>query len=145
MAGKGNTSHGKRYTRAYQSWADMKTRILNPNCKDYKYYKDKSIDESWLDFENFYRGMGERPEGLTLERIDNLKGYCKENCCWATRKTQANNKRHRSVRQKLTEYDVKQIRKQLTERSLRQLAKMYKVQCTAIFNIKHCISWKGVA
>jgi hypothetical protein len=47
-----------------------------------------------MKFENFLKDMGERPTGLTLERINNKKGYYKSNCRWATALDQANNKRN---------------------------------------------------
>ena len=49
--------------------------------------------EEWKSFDNFYRDMGDRPDGKTLDRIDNSKGYFKENCRWATHKEQQNNTR----------------------------------------------------
>ncbi len=66
------------------------------NSKSAKYYFDRGISvcERWmLGFENFYQDMGIRPAGkYSIDRIDVSKGYYKENCRWATIKTQANNK-----------------------------------------------------
>lgn len=50
------------------------------------------VCDSWLLFENFLADMGERPDGQTLDRRDNNKGYCKDNCRWATHKEQHRNK-----------------------------------------------------
>ena len=90
-----NKTHDKTKTGAYKSWKAMKTRCTNSNTPYYKNYGERgiSIYERWLNFENFYEDMGDRPEGKTLERIDNSKGYCKENCKWATIKEQNRNTR----------------------------------------------------
>jgi hypothetical protein len=51
-----------------------------------------TICERWQKFENFLADMGERPTGLCLERIDNDKGYCPENCKWTTQTAQNRNR-----------------------------------------------------
>lgn len=80
---------------SYRSWAAMKSRCRNENHQSYMNYGARGIDycDEWEHFENFVRDMGARPIGATLERVDNEVGYCKENCIWADRYTQAMNRR----------------------------------------------------
>ncbi len=64
----------------YSTWKSMKSRCYNPNRRDYRYYGGRGIGvcDSWIkSFERFVEDMGERPEGHTLDREDNDKGYFK--------------------------------------------------------------------
>ena len=94
-AWKSNLRHGLCNSKTYKSWVSMKQRCSNKSLREYKDYGGRGIIicEEWLKFENFYKDMGDRPNGKTLDRIDNSKGYYKENCKWSTRKEQANNTR----------------------------------------------------
>lgn len=78
----------------YMAWCSMKARCDNPNIKYSRLYKDIEYDKGWKNFANFYADMHDGWEkGLTLDRKNNLKGYSKKNCRWATPKEQANNTR----------------------------------------------------
>ena len=103
----GCLKHNLSETAVYRTWADMKTRCNNPNRKEYKYYGGRgiSICKRWEKFQNFYNDMGDRPEGLTLDRIDNDGNYEPENCRWTTYAEQNHNSRWA----KLTKQDIPKI------------------------------------
>lgn len=77
----------------YTSWHGMIERCRNKNRADYRRYGGRGITvcERWMDFNNFIEDMGQRPDGATLDRIDNDWGYAPENCRWASRKVQSLN------------------------------------------------------
>lgn len=89
--------HGMKGTREYNSWRSMMKRCNNPNDKAYNHYGGRGISvcERWRKFENFYADMGGRPDGYSLDRINNNGNYEPSNCQWSTQKEQANNRRNR--------------------------------------------------
>lgn len=79
----------------YNLWKGMWQRCTNPNHQKYVFYGGRgiSISPEWEDFWAFVSDMGPRPQGFLLERVDNNKGYSKDNCKWAPYHEQARNKR----------------------------------------------------
>lgn len=90
----------------------MKTRCTNPDFTGYQWYGARGITvcQRWLDsFDAFLEDMGERPEGMSIDRINVNGNYEPGNCRWATPKQQRRNARH----SKLTEADAASIRARL--------------------------------
>lgn len=90
--------HGLSQTRIYGCWADMKQRCMNPKHKWFDHYGGRGINvcEEWMRFEPFAEWAFSHgyADNLTIDRIDNDKGYCPENCKWSTQQEQSMNKRH---------------------------------------------------
>ena len=90
-------SHKLSNTRLYQTWQNIKKRCLNYKDKNYKNYGGRGIEicNEWLKPESFLKwalNNGYR-DNLTIDRIDNNKGYTPNNCRWVDNKTQCRNRR----------------------------------------------------
>ena len=94
-----NFKHGYRRTingkttPTYNCWIGIKSRCLNKNHSEWHNYGGRGITicDRWLDFKNFFEDMGERPVGLSIDRINNNGDYEPSNCRWTDHKTQCRN------------------------------------------------------
>ena len=138
-------THGHAFTEnhspTYNTWHTMKQRCLNPNNDGYPYYGGRGITicDRWLDFNNFLEDMGERPENMTLDRIDSNGNYCKENCKWSTKSEQSRN----SANAVLTLEDAVDIayRRITTGDSCRKIAADYGIAHSGVVNIGSRKKW----
>lgn len=99
--GEKNKKHDSYKIRLYRTWSNMKTRCNNSNYEMYKSYGGKGIKvcEEWNEFivfKDWALNNGYK-ENLTLDRINNDKSYCPENCRWATMKVQQNNRTNNNM------------------------------------------------
>jgi hypothetical protein len=126
-------THGMSSTSFYKSWRAMKDRF-NPKDKDYPNYGGRGItlDTNWdYSFENFYDDMFETyEEGLTLDRIDNEKGYNRDNCKWSTPKQQCNNRRSNVI----CEYKGEKL-------NLSQFAEKYNIKRHTMYDRYNKMKW----
>lgn len=117
------TKHGMANTRIYNIWQNIKRRCRNKNHPRYKDYGKRGIDicNEWEDFNEFYQWAitNGYQDNLTIERIDNDKGYSPDNCRWITMNEQQFNKRtthyltYKGVTKTLTEWaKIKNMRVQ---------------------------------
>lgn len=95
-----NTTHNLSKSRVYKIWFGIMKRCYNPKCKSYKAYGESGIlvDKKWHIFIKFFEDMGHPPShGHSIERINNSYGYSKENCKWADKYEQANNRKNNRI------------------------------------------------
>lgn len=99
--------HGMTGTFTFKTWDSMRQRCRNPDNKDFANYGGRGISvcDRWNEFQTFLADMGERPSGMTLDRIDVNGNYEPSNCRWATPKAQSRNKRNNVV----VEFDGQQM------------------------------------
>jgi len=135
------TSHGMSGSSEYRVWDAMVRRCHNPSHHAFKHYGARGIKvcDKWKTFGGYFEDMGNRPHGLSLERIDNSLGYFKENCKWATATEQARNRRTT----KLDEIKVVQIKRML-ENGVTQsaIAAQFDVTRGAIGHIACGATWR---
>lgn len=87
------------YKREYQAFHDAKQRCNNPKHKRYADWGGRGIQVEFNSFQEFLDCLGPRPNGLSLDRIDNDANYRVGNVRWSTRSQQQLNKRVKGVRQ----------------------------------------------
>lgn len=90
--------HGESHhntTVEYKTWDGIIQRCTNPKCGIFHRYGGRGISvcHRWLTYENFLEDMGRRPDDCSIERLNNSGDYEPDNCVWADRRVQQNNKR----------------------------------------------------
>jgi hypothetical protein len=79
----------------YNTWRSMRARCMNKTHQVFQRYGGRGITvcERWMVYANFLQDMGPKPDGMSLDRVDNDGDYCRENCRWASAKENSRNRR----------------------------------------------------
>lgn len=139
MHGHASNYKGKKPSPTYNSWRSMIQRCRNKNHVHNDTYSQLGYCEEWKTFSNFLVDMGERPKGMSLERLDNYKGYSKENCSWASKKDQQRNRK--SV---VMSTEVAQLVKKLREENhtAKEIASMLGLTLSVVSNVLYRGDWQ---
>lgn len=124
------STHGRYKTRTYRLWGAMHQR-----CRKHPHYSGITVCAEWAAFEAFLRDMGECPDGMTLDRLDNTRGYEPDNCRWATMREQVRNR----LCNKLDADKAAAIRSDFRPTS--ELAKVYGVHAVTIRAVRRGSIW----
>jgi hypothetical protein len=121
----------RKFESEYNIWLGIRQRCFNKSCKAYGYYGARGIKvcERWNSFENFLNDMGAKPsDNYSVERVDNNSDYSPDNCIWATRSQQSNNRRsNRQITYNEQIYTCKQFADFLNVPVARMWAYLYKL------------------
>jgi predicted XRE-type DNA-binding protein len=135
------TTHGMTNTNEYRVWDAMVRRCLNKKHHAFKDYGGRGITvcDKWLKFEGFFEDMGNQPQNMQIERVDNSLGYFKENCKWTTVTEQARNRRST----KLSLNQVKSIKELIANGVAQELiASQFGVSRSNIGHIAQGATWR---
>ncbi len=142
--GKSSATHGMTHSAEFNIWAGMKKRCNDKNNQGYRNYGARGIKvcDRWIEsFDNFYADMGKRPDGLSVDRIDNDGDYTPENCRWATDQDQCRNYRRNVLNEVAVRVARYFYRKGI---SVAEIAKTYNVNRRTLNDAIRGITWEGV-
>lgn len=138
------TKHGQYNSPTYGSWSHMLSRCRDPSNTRYADYGGRGITvcAEWADFVTFLTDMGPRPDGCSIDRINNSLGYSKDNCRWATIFEQA-----RNTRRTVLDIDTASLIKTMLLHgcSTFEIAQLLGVSKHSTHNIKYGNNWANVA
>lgn len=139
------TTHGMHNSRLYKIWENMKTRTGNPNSTNYKNYGGRGITvtPAWSTFESFHSWAISRnyTDTVSLDRVDNNGPYGPDNCRWATRAEQTQNRRTT----KMTPETVLALRTDYSNKiKQKDLALKYNLDATQVSRICSRACWKNI-